>query len=203
MAVAGVATAGLGVAVVEAAGAVVVGSVEDRVHALRRVAPGRAAGGIVAVAGAGRDEDAVGLLAVQCDGCAGRTGQVVVAVGFRATEATGRSLSEVVTAAGLVVNDRDEAGRARAEGVLGGGIGNTASRPRRDGGRGTVAAASHLVEWAVEGIVQGTSGAMRGDAGGTAGSVDVAGPSGDKGDRNKEAQSECARAFEARSGEHV
>ena len=146
MAVARIVTAGLGVAVVEAAATVVVGAVEDLVHALRRVACSCAAGGVVAVAGAGRDEDAVRLLTIQRDWCANRAGQVVVAIGFWAAEAAGRSLGKVITAAGLVVNDRDEAGRAGAEGVLGGGIGNTAGGQWRDVGRSIVGAAFYLVE---------------------------------------------------------
>lgn len=99
VAVADIEIVGLGVAVVEAAGAVVVGPVEDGVHALGRVALGRAAHGVVAVAGAGRDEDAVRLLAVQRDRRARGAGQVVVTIGFRALEAAGRRLGEVITAA--------------------------------------------------------------------------------------------------------
>ena len=125
VAAARIVSARFGVAIVEAAATVVVAPVEDRIHALRRVACSDAAGGIVAVASAGRDEDAVRLLTVQRDRCANRAGQVVVAIGIWAVEAAGRSLGEVITVAGLVVNDGDEASRTGAEGVLGGGIGDT------------------------------------------------------------------------------
>ena len=64
VAVARIGTADLGVAVVKAAGTVVMGSVEHCVHALRFITCSRAAGGVVAVARAGRHEHAVGLLAV-------------------------------------------------------------------------------------------------------------------------------------------
>ena len=47
-----------------------------------------------------------------------------LAIGFWALEAAGWSLGEVIAAARLVVNDRDEAGRVGAEGVLGSGIGD-------------------------------------------------------------------------------
>ena len=141
-----IAIARLGVAVVEAAGIIVVSPVEDRVRALRPVAYSCAAGGVVAVASAGRDEDTVRLLTVQRDRCANRAGQVIVAIRFRTVEAAGRSLGKVITAAGLVVNDGDEAGRAGAEGVLGSGISNTTGGQRRDVGCGTVGATFHLVE---------------------------------------------------------
>src|SRR6185312_5385439 len=61
-AVAIVVVVGLGVAVVEAAAAVVVLAVEDRVLGLGVVAGGDAVGGVVAVAGARDDRDAVGLV---------------------------------------------------------------------------------------------------------------------------------------------
>jgi hypothetical protein len=51
----------------------------------------------------------------------------------------------VIIAAGLIVNDRDEAGRAGAEGVLGSGVGDTAGGQRCDVRRGIVGAAFHLV----------------------------------------------------------
>lgn len=187
VAVARVRAAGLGVAVVEAAARVVVGPVEDGVHALGRVARGGAAGGVVAVARAGRDEDAVRLLAVERDRRADRAGQVVVAVGVRPAEAAGRGLGEVVAAAGLVVDDGDEAGRAGAEGVLGGGVGDAARGEGRDGGRGTVGAALDLVERAAVGAVQRAGGAVRGDAGRAPGGVEIARPGGDKGRHGGEA----------------
>ena len=188
MAVASISISGLGVAVVEAAFAVVVGPVEDRVDALRRVAGSYAASGVVAVAGAGRYKDTIRLLPVQRDRGTDRTGKVVVAIGLRAAGgAAGRTLGEVITAAGLVVNDSDDAGRAGAEGVLSGSIGDPTGGQRRDGGRGKVGTALHLVEGAGVGVVQSASGAVRGDAGRAAGGVDIAGPSSNKGARSNKA----------------
>src|SRR5207247_1137475 len=68
-AVAVVSAVAFGVAVVEAAAAVVVGAVEDGVHAFGLVAGGYAVGVVVAVAGAGGDVDAVGFVAVVGGGC--------------------------------------------------------------------------------------------------------------------------------------
>lgn len=187
VAVASIQTVRLGIAIVEAAGAVIVRAVKNRIHALRRVAYGRPANGVVAVAGARRHEDAVRLLAVQRGRRADRAGEVVVAVALGTLEAAGRRLREVVPAAGLVVDDGDEAGRAGAEGVLRGGVGHAAGGQRRDGGRGIVGAALHLVERAAEGAVQGARGAVRGDAGRAASGVDVAGPGDDEGARGHKA----------------
>jgi hypothetical protein len=184
VAVARIVAVGLGVAIVEATTPIEVGSVEDRVHALRRVTGRAAADGVVPVASAGRDEDAVRLLAVQGDRGASRAGQVVVAIGLRPVEAAGWCLGEVIAAAGLVVNDGDEAGCAGAEGVLGGGIRNTAGGQRRDVGRGIVGAALHLIERASEGAVQCTSSAVRRDARCAAGGVEVTWSSGHKGARS-------------------
>src|SRR3954453_7073708 len=80
-AVAVVAAVAFGVAVVEAAAAVVVGAVEDGVHAFGGVAGGDPVGVVVAVAGAGRDVDAVGLVAADRGGSGGGVGEVVVAAG--------------------------------------------------------------------------------------------------------------------------
>ena len=99
---------------------------------------------------------------------------------MRAAEATWRGLGEVITLAGLVVNDGDEAGRAGAEGVLGCGICDTAGGQGRDVDRGTVGAALHLVEWAGGVAVQGASGAVRGDARRAPREVEVARSCGDR-----------------------
>ncbi len=72
---------GLRVAVVEAAPLVVVGAVQDGVDALGLVAGGDAVGVVVAVAGAGLDADAVGLLAADGDRGRLRVGQVVPSAG--------------------------------------------------------------------------------------------------------------------------
>lgn len=87
----------------------------------------------------------------------------------------------MITAAGLIVYNGDEASRAGAEGVLGGGISDTTGGQWRDGGRGTVGAALYLVEWASVSAVQGTGGAMSGDARCAAGGVNVTWPSSDEG----------------------
>src|SRR6185503_5740767 len=119
-AVAVVAAVGLGVAVVEAAAAVVVGAVEDRVLALG-VVPGRGAGGgVVPVPGARRDVDPVGLLPVE----RGRRGDGVGQVVRPAGRAAGRRLGEVVVVGRLVVDDRDDAAGAGAERVLRRGVGH-------------------------------------------------------------------------------
>src|SRR6185436_5226217 len=90
--VAVVAAVGLGVAVVEAAAAVVVRAVEDRVHALRLVAGGDAVGAVVAVAGAGGYVDAVDLVPVDRGRRRGGVREVVRAAG----RAAARRLGEVV-----------------------------------------------------------------------------------------------------------
>ena len=122
VAVSVVQTVRLGVAVVIAATAVVVSTVEDRVHALRLVAGGDAVGAVVAVAGAGGRVDAVGLVAIDHDRRRSGVGQVVRAA---SRPAAGR-LGQVVPPTGLVVDDGDDAGRTGAEGVLCGGGGVTA-----------------------------------------------------------------------------
>src|SRR5204862_4148694 len=145
-AVAVVPAVALGVAVVEAAATVVVGTVEDRVHAFRLVTGGGAGGVVVAVAGTGRHEHAVRLVAVDRDRCRGRVRQVVVSTGRRPGEPAGRCLGEVVTPAGLVVDDRDEARRVGTERVLRGGVGVTAGAQHTDVPGGVVGRAADLVE---------------------------------------------------------
>ena len=160
----------LGVAVVEAAAAVVVRAVEDRVHALGVVPGGDAVGVVVAVAGAGRHEDAVGLVTSHRGGRGGRVGEVVGAA--RGTAAG--CLGEVVAAARLVVDDRDQAGRARAERVLGGGVGVPARLQDTDVPGRVVRGAPNLVERSVVRGIQRPRRAVRRHAGGVAGRVDVA-----------------------------
>lgn len=83
----------------------------------------------------------------------------------------------MVAPAGLIVDDCDEAGCARAEGILCGSIGDTTSRHRSNVEGCTIRGALHLVEGTTVGIIQGTSGAVSGDTGSAAGGVDVAGAS--------------------------
>lgn len=135
------------------------GSVENRVHAFGRIIRSYASGVVVAVAGARRDEDAIRLVPVQRNRRTICGGEVVVAVTLRTIEPARRSLREVVAVAGLVVNDGDDAGSVSAERVLGGSIGDTTGRQRRDSGRSAVGRALYLVELAGVVIVQGASGA--------------------------------------------
>lgn len=127
LAVACVPVVPLGVSVVEAAARVVVRAVEHGVYALRLVLGRRAHGRVVAVAVVGRDEDAVCLFVAERHRGANGAGEGIVAPCFRAARgAAGRSLGEVVVAAGLVVDDGDDAGCAGAERVLVAGVGYAA-----------------------------------------------------------------------------
>src|SRR6202012_4780301 len=121
---------GLGVAVVEAAAAVVVGAVEDRVLALRVVPGGDVPGAVVPVAVARGGVGAVRLVAADRDLSRGGVGSAVGAAG---RPAAGR-VGEVVAVAGLVVDLRDDAGGAGAEGVLRGGVRDAAGAERADVG---------------------------------------------------------------------
>lgn len=106
MAIAVVKTVGLSVAVIEAAPVVVVSTIHHSIHALRLVAGSSASDIVVAVTCVRRDEYSVCLLSVQLDGCTDGTGQIVVSTFFRASgSATRRSLCEVITAAGLIIDD--------------------------------------------------------------------------------------------------
>ena len=169
-AVAVVVVVGLGVAVVEAAAAVVVRAVEDGVLAFRVVAGGDVLGAVVAVAVAGGDVDAVGLVAVDRDRRRGGVGEAVGAGGGTA----GGRVGEVVAVAGLVVDLGDDAGRARAERVLRRGVGDPARAERADVRRGVVRGAPDLVQRPVVGGVQRPGRAVRRHAGRAAGGVDVA-----------------------------
>src|SRR5581483_11400534 len=139
-AVAVVAAVGLGVAVVEAAAAVVVRAVEDGVLALGVVTGRRAGRGVVPVAGARRDVDPVGLVAVERGRRGGRVGQVVRA----GRGAARRGLSQVVVVPGLVVDYGDHAAGAGAERVLRRGVG--VSVDHADVARAVVRRAAHLVQ---------------------------------------------------------
>src|ERR1017187_7764453 len=70
-----------GVSLVEAAAAVVVRAIEDRVLALRVIPGGDVPGAVIAVAVAGRDVDAVRLMAADRDGRGGGVGKPVRAAG--------------------------------------------------------------------------------------------------------------------------
>lgn len=154
--------------------------IKDHIHALRCVACSRAAGGVVVVASARQDKDTIRLLTIQCDGCSNRASQVVVAIRFWATKATWRSLGEVITAAGLVINDSDKAGSAIIEGVLCGGIRNTTGRKRGNISYSAIRAALYLVEWATIAAIQGASGAIGSNTGRATSRVDITWPCNNK-----------------------
>src|SRR5439155_9999066 len=101
VAVAVVTGVGFGVAVVEAAAAVDVPAGGHHVHALGGAAGGDARGGVVAVAGAGSHEDAVGALAVERGRGRGGVGEIVEPARSRALEPTGGRLGQMVPATGL------------------------------------------------------------------------------------------------------
>lgn len=173
---AGVVVISLAIAVIEAALVVVVSSVQDCVHSLGVIVGSRGIGLVVTVSRERRDEDSVCLLPIQCDWSAGCAGQIVIAIGFRAAvSTTGGSAGEVIARAGLVVDGRNQAGCVNTEVVLDGGIGNTASGEGRDINGGVVGTTRDLVERALVGGVQGSSGAVSSDTGRVACSVDVAG----------------------------
>ncbi len=102
----------------------------------------------------------------------------------------------MVTPAGLVIDDRDEASRTGAKGVLGGGISNSTGGKRRDGGGGVVRAALHLVKRTGIGIEKGTGGAIGGNAGRSSGGVEIARPCGYKGACKHKTQAKYTGAFQ-------
>lgn len=157
MAIASVSTARLGIAVVETAASIVVSSIQDSIHALGGITSSRAADSVVAVASSGRDEDTVCLGTIQRDRRTNGTGQVIVSIGLGALETARWGLSEMVATAGLIVDDGDQTGSTRAEGILSRCVGNTAGRDRRNGRGSTIRATLDLVEGTTECAVQGTS----------------------------------------------
>ncbi len=170
MAVAGVVGAGLRVAVVEAAAVVDVRAAGHHVHAFGVGAERDAVGGVVAVAVAAGDVQAVHRVAVQHHGQ--RVGLGAVVERRRAAAALD---GEVVVARGLVVQDRDQAGGAGAERVLLRGVGEAALADRLDVGDGIVRLPLHLVEPAGVAAEQGARGAVGRHAGRAAVGVEVAG----------------------------
>ncbi len=119
MAVAGIVVARLGVAVVEAASAIVVRAVEDRVLALWIVAGRDARCVVVTVPGARSHVDAVDVVATDRQWQCARVGEVIRAASCPAAGCLG----EIVAMTGLVVDDGDDAGRACAERILRGCVG--------------------------------------------------------------------------------
>src|SRR6202035_2604173 len=90
--------------------------------------------------------------------------------------ATGRGLGEVVTPAGLVVDDRDDARCAGAERVLCRRVREAARAQGADIGCRAVRRAADLVEPAAVGAEEGPGRAVRGHAGRATRGVDVTGP---------------------------
>src|ERR1039458_1518003 len=168
----------LGVAVVEAAAAVEVLAADDPVLSLGLVVHGDALGIILAQAHAWLDENAVDLVAHDCDG--GHVGDrnIIEATRCRTTKSTARRLGEVIALAGLVIDRHDPAIGVGAEGVLRGGIGISA-RIRGAGLHNTnverlaVGLTQHLVKRAIVGRIHRAGAAVGGHAWVAGGSVDV------------------------------
>jgi hypothetical protein len=141
-----VCTAGLGVAIIEAASIVKVRAIKDSVHSLRFIAFSRARHLVVAISSTRGDEHAVCLLAIECHRCAISGSKVIITIGFRPLECTTRCLRKIIVAARLIVNDGDETCCAGAKLVLESSVGNTASGQGHNLCSGIVRAALHLVE---------------------------------------------------------
>ena len=168
------AAVGRGIAVVEAAAAVVMVSVDDIVHPLRLVVHGETAGVVAAVAHAGHDIGSVDLLPAEEGGGHVGDGAGVETALVRSLERSRRRRQQVIAHPGLVVNHRDVAHGAFAKGVLRRGIGDTVLSGI-DVQRRTVAFADHLIQRAaVLGIEQARS-TMGGDARRAAFPINVAG----------------------------
>ena len=116
-----------------------------RTHALRRVSCSRTADGVISVTRARRNAHTICLLAIQRNWSTNRAGQVVVSISLRATKATGRGLCEMVSFAGLVIDNRDEASRAGTKGILRCSVGNAASGQWGNVSSSAVRSALHLV----------------------------------------------------------
>src|ERR1019366_348664 len=165
---------GLAVAVVEAASAVDMRAARHHVEALGS-ASGRnpRRGTVLPVAVARVDVERVDLAA------AGRHGFARRARGRVLAPRTARTLvGEVVAVSRLVVDHRDGARRARAEGVLRGRRRDAPGIRYPDILRRCVRGAPHLVEVSGVRAIEGPYRAMRGDAWCTAGAIDVARPAG-------------------------
>jgi hypothetical protein len=172
-AVAIVAAVDLGIAVVEAATAVVVLTIDDPVHTLGLVVDRDAVGVVVAETHAGLDENAVRLVSADGDRRHVRDREVVEAAHGRAAESAPGRLGQVIVLGRLVVERRDQAGRAGAEPVLRGRVGIPAPFQDTDVPDRVVREPPDLVERAMIGGVQRAGGAVGGDAGSSAGGVDV------------------------------
>ena len=161
------------VAVVEAAAAVVVFSVYHIVDSLRFVIDCQAARIVAAISHSRHNEGTIDLLSIQQGGSHIRYGTGVEVALVRAEEGPGRRRQQVVAQSRLVVDCRDVAHSAFAEGILGSGV-SYAVALCEDVEGCAVAFAGHLIErTAVSGVEQ-TGGTVGGDAGCAAFGVDVA-----------------------------
>ena len=168
------ASVGRGIAVIEAAAAVVMVPVDDIVHPLRLVVDGQAAGVVAAVSHARHDIGAIDLLPAEEGGGHVGDGTGVETALVRPLEGARRRRQQVVAHPGLVVDHRNVAHGPFAEGVLRRGVGD-AVLPGVDVQRRSVAFADHLIQRPpVLGIEQ-ARGAMGRHARGAAFLVDVAG----------------------------
>ena len=132
--VAVVAAVGLGIAVVEAASGIVMVAADYPILAFGLVVHGRAHGIVQAQAHARGDEQAVDLVAHHVHRRPISHGNIVVTAHRGAAEAAARSLIQMVSLAGLIIQDRYPAVSVLAESVLRFRIGITARivRSRRD-----------------------------------------------------------------------
>ena len=149
-------------------------SVDDIVHPFRFVVHGQSAGVVAAVAHAGHDIGAIDLLpADEGRGHVGDGAGVETAL-VRALERSRRRRQQVIAHPGLVVDHRDVAHGAFAEGILRRGIGD-AVLSGMDVQRRAVAFADHLIQRAVVLGIEQARGAVGRHAGRAAFPVDVAG----------------------------
>ena len=162
------------VAVVEAAAAVEMGSVNYVIHALRLVIDSESPGVVAAIAHSRHDVHAVDLVAVQQHRRHIGQGGVVEASLVGPLEGARRRGQQVIAHAGLVVDHGDAAHRPGEEGVLRRGIGITVlGGPDVDGS--PVGVALHTVERSVIAGIEQACGAMGGNTGGAALRIDVTG----------------------------
>lgn len=151
-------------------------TIKNRIHPLRLVIRGDSARLVLSITSTRLNEDAVRLRAIYHDWCTRSEGQVVIVV--RST--AGSTLHQVVAMSRLIVDDRDQAGRALAECILCSSIGDSTSGLGLDDGRLVVGSTFDLVQVAIVVGVQRTSCGEGGDAGSVASSIDVARSSSDQ-----------------------
>ncbi len=174
-----VAAVDLGVAVIEAAPGVIVQAVDDPIGAFCLVVDCCAFCVILAQPHTWRYEDAICLVAHDCDGRHVRDRQVVEAAHSWAAESAARRLGKVIVLRRLIVDHRDPALGLRAKYVLGRRIGIAARidgrwRHNADVEGLAIGLPHHLVERPVIRCVQRARCAVRSHAGVASRGVDVA-----------------------------